>query len=458
MTMLKSPGKLLGDDGEGILAGMRAGLEFLDSRETPELLARVGQRFEALPALTPVGKAALQDSYGGKQTGPVDDLLVGRGMFYLTEQGWLFLDCTAGHYQMLWGYNHAQLCAAVEQAVRAGIVWDNHANIPQTPVKRLAGRLVEVANPPGEADPLDTVLLGCCTGSVACEAALKMQLVCFEKRRGPKVAPAVVVLDGNYHGTDMIPQYMRGMWRRYVADLEVVTVQPNDADELGDAFARLAGRAAAFWAEPVMMNREAIPLTAAYLRQARALCDEAGAVMCLDEIQTGFWQPEIFAYRSMGFTPDMVVAGKGMTAGFHPLAAVLYKSRYDVLGQYDAINTNGSAPLPSYVGLCVMDMVLGRAERIAGVGDRFMAGLCSLGEEFGDLVQGARGRRHLAGLKFKRVADAIDFHRRAVEAGLWIRVHAYHAGHSTVLAKLGLLADEQIVDFVVEKYRSLLRA
>jgi len=457
MTVLSSPGLLFGPGGEAILAGMRAGLEFLDSRDTGRLLERVGQTIQEIPPVAPVEKAALQDSYGGKQTEPCDDLLTGRGLFYITEQRRLCLDCTSGHYQMLWGYNHPRLCAAIEEAARAGIVWDNHAKIPQTPVKRLAQRLVEAANPPGEPDPLDTVLLGCCTGSVACEAALKMQLVCFERDRGDKATPAVVVLDGNYHGTDMVPQYLRGMWRRFVTHLEVVTVQPNDADELRAAFQRVGRRAAAFWAEPVMMNREAIPVEASYLQLARRLCDEAGAAMCLDEIQTGFWQPEVFAYRSMGFVPDMVVAGKGMTAGFHPLAAVIYRSRYDVLGQYDAITTNGSASLPSYMGLCVMDMLASQAGRVAAVGDRFMQRLSALAEQFGGVLVDARGRRHLAGLKFRRVEDAIDFHRRAVAAGLWVRVHAYHEGHSTVLTKLGLPADEQVVDFIVERFESLLR-
>jgi hypothetical protein len=41
--------------------------------------------------------------------------------------------------------------------------------------------------------------------------------------------------------------------------------------------------------------------------------------------------------------------------------------------------------------------------------------------------------------------------------GLWTRVHAYHQDHSTVLTKLGLLADEAVVDFVVGKFRELLK-
>jgi len=42
------------------------------------------------------------------------------------------------------GYNHPELCAALEGAGRAGVIWDNHSNIPQSPLKRLAHRLVEL--------------------------------------------------------------------------------------------------------------------------------------------------------------------------------------------------------------------------------------------------------------------------------------------------------------------------
>ena len=450
--------EMLGERGECIAAAMSAARDFLDAHTTQELLERVGQRIEEVPPIEPVDKTALQDSYGGKQTEPCDDLLVGRGMFYITEQGRLFLDCTSGHYQMLWGYNDPVLCEAAAEAVRAGIVWDNHANIPQTPVKQLGRRLVALANPPGENGPLDTVHLGCCTGSVACAAALKIQLICSERRGKGGAAPVMVVLDGNYHGTDMLGQYLRGMWKQYVRNLEVVALQPNDDGQLRAAFDRHGTRVAGFWAEPIMMNREAIVVEPGYLQLARRLCDETGALMAIDEIQTGFWQPEIFAYRAMGFVPDLVIAGKGMAAGFHPQAAVIYRSRLDVLEQYDAISTNGSASLPCYLALCCLDMIEAQADRIAAVGDRYAGGMHALASRLPDVLQEARGKRHMMGLKFRRVDAALDFHRRAIGAGLWVRVHAYHEGHSTVLTKLALPADEQVVDFLLDRFGSLLQS
>ena len=447
---------ILGPQGPGIAAAMRAGLQFLDARAPAQLLDCAGAEIESVPPFEAIPKTAFQDSYGGNQAGAPDDFLVGRGLFYLTEQRRLYLDCTSGHYQMLWGYNHPELCAALEAATRAGLVWDNHSNIPQAPVKRLAQRLVELANAPAEPDPLDTVLLGVCTGSVACGAALKIMLKVHAQTQPASSPPVLVVLGGNYHGTDLVPQFMRGLWPGLVLNLEIVTLDPNQPEALAAAFKTHGARIAGFWAEPVMMNREAIPVDPAFLQLARRCCDQVGALMCIDEIQTGFWQPKIFAYREQGLRPDLVVVGKGMTAGFHPLSGVLMKHRHDVLEQYDAISTNGSASLPSFLALCSIQMIEAQAPHLQRIGQRIMDGFHGLVAEFPGRLRSVQGRGHLAGLKFHRVQDALDFHQRLLRAGLWTRVHAYHPGHSTLLTKLGLLADDQTVDFMIATFRALL--
>ncbi len=455
-TCLSLP-NLLGPPGPGIAAAMRAGLRFLDARNTAQLLARVGRTIREVPVFPAIDKSALPDSYGGDQTGPTDDFLVGRGLFYLGEQRRLFLDCTSGHYQMLWGYNPPELSAAVSAATRAGVIWDNHSNIPQAPLKALAHRLVALGNAPGEADPLDTVLLGVCTGSVACAAALKIQLKVFARTRGRGRAPVVLALEGNYHGTDMVPQFLRGMWPGLVQRFDKVLLPPNERRALERAFRRHGARIAGFWAEPVMMNREVIALEPDYLRLAQHWCRETGALFCLDEIQTGFWQPEILQYRALGLQPDLVVLGKGMTAGFHPLSGVLFRHRHDVLEQYDAISTNGSAALPAFVALASLELIRVRAAQICATAGRIQAGFRALVEEFPERLEAAHGRGHLAGLKFRRVQEAQQFQRRLLAAGLWTRVHAYHPGHRTVLTKLGLPADETVVEFVLARFRESLK-
>ena len=121
-----------------------------------------------------------------------------------------------------------------------------------------------------------------------------------------------------------------------------------------------------------MMNREAIRVEGDFLLAAQELCTENGTLLTIDEIQTGFWYPEVLLFNKLGLEPDMVIVGKGMTAGFHPLACVLYRAELDVLEQYDAISTNGNASLASLVSLANLDMIQREEPVLRKVADRYL--------------------------------------------------------------------------------------
>ncbi len=456
---------LMADPSGRVGAALNVAKGFLAETGTAELLAAVGRTIGAIPPAVFPDKRWFQRSYGRSITDEPDDLLAGHGLFYVTEQRQLFLDCTAGHYQMPWGYDHPELREVLLDGIERGVVWDNHSNIPAAPVKRLAAKLVELANPGADLeslvaddDRLNTVLMGCATGSVACAAAMKITLVHCAREKREQGAPVFVTLDGNYHGTDLFAQRLRGMWPEFFTNVEVVMVQPNDDEELEQVFAQHGERVAGLWAEPVMMNREAIVIEPEYLQLARSLCDESGALMTLDEIQTGFWCPEVIYAQRIGVEPDLLVLGKGMTAGFHPLAALVYRGRLDVLEQYDAISTNGNAALAAYVALGCIALIARDGEHIAEAGAYYHERMKGLAAEFPDLLAEARGFGHMSGLKFHEVADALGFHRSAVERGLWLRAHAYHEGHSTILTKFALPLDVEVADFAVAAMRELLEA
>jgi acetylornithine/N-succinyldiaminopimelate aminotransferase len=456
--------------GFDVCRAMAKAKTFLDRHDDHQLLGLIGTTVEGVALQRTINKAVMQKSYGGGTLAETDDLLAGRGLFYITEQGKLFLDCTAGHYQMSWGYGHPVLTGMVRDGLAAGIVPDNHSNIPQWPVKRLAQKLVEAANPDlpelREGDfsqvyesktRLNTVLLGIATGSVACEAALKIVLMQHERagRPGP---PVFVVLDGNYHGTGFFSQYLRGMWGSYIRNLEVVTVQPNDGDELERAVARYQDRIVGFWAEPIMMNREAIRVEPQYLQFAQRLVRRVGALLVMDEIQTGFWTPDLFMYRQSGITPDIVIVGKGMSAGLHPLSSIIYRRELDVLAQYDAISTNGNAALAALVALANMELLHWHGSEVTKTQDYYYQRLCELAAEFPERIVAVHGNRAMTGLKFRRVDDALAFHRKCVANGLWLRVHAYHEGHSTILCKFALCLEPAVVDEFIRRLRVLLQA
>lgn len=462
-----SPESLLGPHGSDIVRATKAATEFLASHSGDELLARVGTVIDEVPRAAHLTKDVFQASYGGRQAGPPDDVLTGRGLFFITEQRKLFLDGTGGHYQMTWGYRHPRLDAAMRDALDMGVVWDAHSNIPGATVKRLSYKLAELCNPGDaairacdsstvDADEgrLNTVLLGICTGSVACSTALKIMLMRHERLKG--TVPVMVTLNGNYHGTDIFAQRMRGMWEPYFANVEFVSVEPNDTAAAEEVFARYGERIAGFMCEPIMMNREAILVEPGFMRTVRRLCDEAGALLAVDEIQTGFWLPGCFHYLKWGITPDFVICGKGMAAGLHPLAAVIYKRPLDLLAQYDSISTNGNAPLAAYVALQSIAMIEEQAERISAVAEACGRMLREVAAEHPSLIKAVHGEGLLSGLKFHRVTDALEFHRHCVERGLWVRAHAYHEGHSTVLCKFALLVSEREIEFMGEVYREVL--
>jgi acetylornithine/succinyldiaminopimelate/putrescine aminotransferase len=266
-----------------------------------------------------------------------------------------------------------------------------------------------------------------------------------------------ISLNGNYHGTDIFAQRLRDMWPRYFRNARFVQIEPNDIQALRNAFRKHRGRVAAFFFEPILMNREAILLQEDSVRESRAQCDRGGALMVVDEIQTGFWCPEVFMFRQYGIVPDIVIVGKGMTAGFHPLSAIIYKRKLDCLAQYDAISTNGGAPLAALVGLACLALMQRDRKRIAALSRYYFDRFQEMPERHPDRVSAIHGKGLLAGIKFREVKDALDFHRRCVARGLWVRAHAYHEGHSTVLTKLGLAADKRIADFIVDTFLHILR-
>ena len=457
--------QLMGDADGQLASALAGGQDFV--RNTPQvgLLPRVGQTIDGLPAAGWPDKRWFQKSYGRKTTGAPEELLAAHGLFYLTEQRQLFLDCTGGHYQMTWGYERPELTALLLDGIERGIVWDNHSNVPSAPVKRLAGKLIELLNPgadldalAGDDERLNTVLTGCATGSVACSAAMKIQLLHYARNKSGEGDPVFITLDGNYHGTDLFAQRLRGMWPEYFTGVEIAMVQPNDPEELAGVFAQYGERVAGFWAEPIMMNREAIVIEPDYLRLARRLCDETGALMVLDEIQTGFWFPEIIYSLRLDLTPDFIVLGKGMTAGLHPLSALVYRGKYDLLEQYDAISTNGNAALAAYVALGNIALIQREADTIATVGESYHRGFAALAERFPETLVEARGATHMSALKFRDRDDALGFHKAAVARGLWLRAHAYHEGHSTILTKFALPLDEEVADFTVGAIAELLAA
>jgi len=141
-----------------------------------------------------------------------------------------------------------------------------------------------------------------------------------------------------------------------------------------------------------------------FLQDLRALCDDKGILLVLDEVQSGVGRTgRFYAHEWAGITPDIMASAKGLGGGF-PVGACLTS---EAVGQAMTPGTHGSTfggnPLAMAVGNAVLDVVLapGFLEHVAQMGLRLKQRLAALVDEHADILAETRGQGLMAGVKCK---------------------------------------------------------
>ncbi len=152
---------------------------------------------------------------------------------------------------------------------------------------------------------------------------------------------------------------------------------------------------AAIIVEPVSGEGGFIPFPDFYLRRLRELCDEHGALLIADEIQTGFGRTgTMFAIEHSGVTPDLLTTSKSLAGGL-PLSAVVGRAEVmDSVEPGGLGGTFGGNPVTCAAALAVLQVfeeekLLSRANAI---GERVMAALRDMQQKHPDLIGDVRGR------------------------------------------------------------------
>jgi acetylornithine/N-succinyldiaminopimelate aminotransferase len=154
--------------------------------------------------------------------------------------------------------------------------------------------------------------------------------------------------------------------------------------------------------EPVQGEGGVRPADPQFLRDLRAVCDEYGLILGMDEVQTGMGRTgKLFAHEWSGITPDVMSVAKGIGGGF-PLGAVLAKEQYAkalVPGTHGT--TYGGNPLACTAGNAVLDVILapGFLESVVRKGNWLGAQLDQVVRDFPSLFELARGMGLLRGIK-----------------------------------------------------------
>jgi adenosylmethionine-8-amino-7-oxononanoate aminotransferase len=255
----------------------------------------------------------------GVETSPLP-VVRGEGAWLELADGRRILDAISSWWATLHGHAEPALVAAMhEQAARLDHVL--FAGATHEPAVALAEGLLQVV-PKG----LSRVFYSD-DGSTAVEAAMKMVLQSWVHRGEPE-RRVFIALEGAYHG-DTFGAMAAGdpdpFFCAFTPLMFEVRRVAADAARLAEALEELGGRAAGFLLEPLLQGAAGMRvMDAAFVRSARALCDDHGVPMVADEVMTGFGRTgELFACGRAGVSPDVMCLAKGITGGMLPLAATV---------------------------------------------------------------------------------------------------------------------------------------
>jgi len=165
--------------------------------------------------------------------------------------------------------------------------------------------------------------------------------------------------------------------------------------------------------EPIQGEAGVVPASAGYLEAARELTTESGALLVLDEVQTGCGRTgDWFAFQRSGIVPDVVTVAKGLGGGFPIGACIGIGPAADLLGPGQHGTTFGGNPVAAAAGLAVLHAVDrdGLLDNVRAQGRRIRDGVGALSHP---LVEDVRGAGLLTGIALRRPVAA-----RAVTAGL----------------------------------------
>ncbi len=307
---------------------------------------------------------------------PVISLVRGKGTRVWDDTGREYLDLLGGIAVSVLGHGHPAIRAAVvDQFDTLGHVSNLYANEPQV---RLAERLVELLAAGTAAPGLPAggaKIFFANSGAEANEAAIKIA-----RRTG---RPEIIAAEGSFHGRTLGALSITGQPAKrapFEPLLPGVRFVPY-----GDAAALRAAvgeRTAAVFLEPTLGEAGVVPPPAGYLAAARAACDDAGALLVFDEVQSGIGRTgSWFAHQAVGVRPDVVTLAKGLGGGLPIGACIGLGAAADLLRPGDHGSTFGGGPIVCAAALAVLDTIAaeGLLDHATRLGDRLATQIVEAG-------------------------------------------------------------------------------
>ena len=354
---------------------------------------------------------ALMNTYGTRAA----TLVKGEGARLWDADGNEYLDALSGIAVCGLGHSHPGIAAAVAEQAGTLTHCSNFFDIPNQ--QKLADKLRDISG-------MSNVFFGN-SGAEANEAAIKMARL-FGHKKGIKL-PTIVVMDNAFHGRTLatltasgsrkvqagFEPLVRGFARSPYNDIEALTV-------IGDNNPNIC----AVLVEPIQGEGGIRIGDGDYLQKLRAVCDQRGWLLMLDEVQTGNGRTgKYFCYQHSGILPDVVTTSKGLGNGV-PIGACLASGEAAELMQPgNHGSTFGGNPLSCAAALAAVTAIVdgGLDHRAAELGDRIMAGFKT---ELAGVahVKDIRGMGCMIGIELDRPCKSLFM--TAMAQGLIINVTA----------------------------------
>ncbi len=367
--------------------------------------------------------SVVQNNYGS----PAIALISGKGIVVTDADGKKYLDFLGGIATNILGHAHPVIVKAVsKQVATLGHVSNFYAHPNAV---ELAEKLVALTGEKGAK-----VFL-CQSGAEANEAALKLS------RRMGRVR--VVAAQGAFHGRTMGALSLTGQPSKREPFLPLIKgvkhVPYGDIEAMRKAVTK---KTAMVIIEPIMGEAGVIVPAQEYLRELRSLCDDKGALLVIDAVQTGMGRTgDWFGYEYSGITPDVITLAKGLGGGL-PLGAMIALGKAAHLFQPgDHGSTFGGNPVTTAAGLAAIDFIESRKilSKVRSQGAHLMQELASIPG-----VKEVRGAGLLLGIELESLR-ATDVSASLREAGVLVNA----ANDSTIrIAPALIVTDVQINTFI----------
>ena len=366
---------------------------------------------------------SLQSNYGT----PTIELVSGKGAVLTDAHGNQYLDFLAGIATSVLGHAHPSIVKAVSKQVATLGHISNFYSHPNA--MELAAKLVKMTG-----DKSARVFF-CNSGAEANEAALKLS------RKTGRIK--IVATQDAFHGRTMGALSLTGQPSKrdpFKPLIKGVTHVPYG--DMGAMIKKVSKKTAMVIVEPIMGEAGVVVPPHGYLQALRELCDDTGALLVFDCVQTGMGRTgDWFGYEYSGIKPDVITLAKGLGGGL-PLGAMIALGDVAELFQPgDHGSTFGGNPIATAAGLAVIETIEKKEllSRVSSVGVELMADLALI-----EGVKSVRGAGLLIGIEFvEPVAKQVA--KRCEENGVLVN------GNSDRVIRIApplIISDREVAKFL----------